>query len=67
MTFREPSISIDGQVLTEVEASVVRCAIAVLLTDLSENEMAEEMGQELAQNYRDHCVEIERLMGVRPK
>jgi hypothetical protein len=67
VNFKEPTLIINGHHLNDVQASVVRCAIAALLTGLAEDDFCKEIGSELTQNYRKHLVEIEKMMGVRPQ
>jgi len=58
----EATIVINGQPLTFAQSMSVRVAVAAMIMHTSEDESRALLGVQLAENYRVHLVEVERLM-----
>jgi hypothetical protein len=57
----EPSIIINGRVLSEAQAMTLRVAVGNFLITLREESFMRELGA-IGPHYRDRLIEIERLM-----
>jgi hypothetical protein len=58
----EPDIVINGRVLSFAECMVVRVAISSFRIGLSNKEMREALGEQLADGYDHHLLQVERIM-----
>jgi hypothetical protein len=58
----EANVTIEGTVLTFAQSMALRVALSDFLMQLDDGEFTNGLGPELAQNYRDRCSEVLKLM-----